>query len=157
MASGPVNRKVVAQNRKARHNYFIEDTVEAGIMLVGTEVKSLREGRANLGDAYAEPRDGNLYLVNAHISPYGAANRFNHDPLRPRALLLRRRELNKLTGLVNREGYTLVPLSIYFNERGIAKVDLGLARGRKQHDKREREKTRDWQREKARLLRHRHE
>lgn len=153
MASSGVGRRVVAQNRKARRNYFIEDTLEAGIALVGTEVKSLRDGKCSLNEAYAEQRGGELFLVNAHIGVYEAGNRNNHEPLRPRKLLLHKREIERMIGKVQREGYTLVPLSIYFNERGRAKVDLALARGRKQYDKREREKTRDWQRQKARLMR----
>ena len=153
MASGELTTKVVAQNRKARHDYFIEETLEAGMELVGTEVKSLRQGHASLGDAFAQERDGEMFLMNAHISAYTAANRFNHEPLRPRKLLLHKREIGRLAGLVQRQGYTVVPLKLYFNERGKAKVELGVARGRKQHDKREREKERSWQREKARLLR----
>ena len=153
MASGELTTKVVAQNRKARHDYFIEETLEAGMELVGTEVKSLRQGRASLGDAFAQEREGEMYLMNAHISAYTAANRFNHEPLRPRKLLLHKREIGRLAGLVQRQGYTVVPLKLYFNERGKAKVELGVARGRKQHDKREQDKERSWQREKARLLR----
>ena len=153
MASGDLSRKIVAQNRKARHNYFIEDTIEAGIILVGTEVKSLRAGRVNLGDSYAEERAGALYLINAHISAYEPARLANHEPLRRRKLLLHKREMAQLIGKVNRGGYTLVPLSLYFNERGIAKVELAVAKGRRQYDKRQRDKTRDWQREKARLMR----
>jgi len=146
-------QKLIAQNRKARHNYFIEDSLEAGLMLTGTEVKSLRHGRASIAEAYAAEQDGELYLVNAQIMPYEAANRFNHAPKRPRKLLLHRRELGRLIGRVRREGYTLVPLKLYFNERGIAKLELGLARGKRQVDKRATEKKRDWQREKARLMR----
>ncbi len=153
MADGDLKTRTVAQNRKARHNYIIEDTVEAGLALVGTEVKSLREGRASLGDAFAQEKAGEMYLVNAHISPYGPANRFNHEPMRPRKLLLHRREIARLAGLVQRQGYTLVPLKLYFNGRGRAKVELGIGRGRKLHDKRDRAKERDWQREKARVLR----
>jgi SsrA-binding protein len=153
MASSELTTKVVAQNRKARHDYFIEETLEAGMELVGTEVKSLRQGRASLGDAFAQEREGEMYLMNAHISAYTAANRFNHEPLRPRKLLLHKREIGRLAGLVQRQGYTVVPLKLYFNERGKAKVELGVARGRKQHDKRERDKERSWQREKARVLR----
>lgn len=153
MAGGDVNNKTVAQNRKARHDYFIEDSLEAGLVLVGTEVKSMRAGRASLGDSYAEARDGELFLLNANISRYPAANRQNHEPLRPRKLLMHRREIEKLSGLVQRQGYTLVPLKLYFNDRGRAKVEIGVARGRKQHDKREREKERSWQREKGRLMR----
>lgn len=155
MAREPLaaGRRVVAQNRKARHNYFIDETLEAGMILTGTEVKSLREGRANLGDAYAVERDGEVFLVNAHISEYRSGNRFNHAPMRPRKLLLRKREIRRLIGALQREGVTLVPLSIYFNERGIAKVQLGIARGKRQYDKRATAKERDWQRQKARLLR----
>ncbi len=154
MARGtPPVERIVAQNRKARHNYFIDETLEAGLVLTGTEVKSLREGRANIGDAYGTEKGGEIFLVNAHISEYGGGNRFNHEPLRTRKLLLRKRELGRLIGAVRRDGMTLVPLSIYFNERGIAKVQLGLARGKRQYDKRATIKERDWQRQKARLLR----
>ena len=143
----------VAQNRKARHNYFIEDTLEAGLMLLGSEVKSLREGRASIAEAFAVERDGELFLINANIPEYAAANRFNHAPKRPRKLLLRKREVERLQGRINREGMTVVPLSIYFNARGIAKCQLGVAKGKRQTDKRETIKKRDWQREQARLLR----
>ena len=148
----PDNR-IAAQNRKARHDFFIEDTVEAGIMLLGTEVKSLRQGRASIGEAFAVDRGGDLMLVNAYIPEYEAANRFNHEPRRPRKLLLHKRELAKLVDLVRRAGVTIVPLSIYFNARGIAKVLLGVAKGKRKVDKRETEKQRDWQRDKARLIR----
>lgn len=143
----------VAENRKARHDYFIDETIEAGLMLVGTEVKSLREGRANIAESHAAFDDGELFLRNAHISEYGGGNRFNHEPRRPRKLLLHKRELERLHGAVQRKGMTLVPLAIYFNDRGKAKLRLGLARGKKMHDKRASEKERDWKREKARLLR----
>lgn len=146
-------RRVVAQNRKARHNYFIDSTLEAGIMLVGTEVKSLRTGQASLNDAYAAEKDGELYLVNSHIPEYAAANRFNHEPRRQRKLLLNRRELDRVLGSIRRDGATAVPLSIYFNERGKAKVELGLAHGKKKHEKRESQKQREWNREKARVMR----
>ncbi|MDP6012726.1 MAG: SsrA-binding protein SmpB [Alphaproteobacteria bacterium] len=155
MAGSDVTHRAVAQNRKARHDYFIEDSLEAGLVLVGTEVKSMRAGRASLGDSYAEARDGEMFLLNANISRYPAANRQNHEPMRPRKLLLHRREIARLSGLVQRQGYTLVPLKLYFNDRGRAKVEIGIARGRKQHDKREREKERSWQREKGRLMRER--
>lgn len=145
--------RLVAQNRKARHNYFIEDSLEAGLMLMGTEVKSLRRGRASIVEAYAAEQNGELYLLNAQIPIYEAANRFNHEPKRPRKLLLHRREVDRLIGMVRRQGYTLVPLRLYFNERGIAKLELGLARGKQKIDKRETEKKRDWQRQKARLMR----
>ena len=147
--------RTVAQNRKARHNYLIEDTLEAGIVLTGTEVKALRQGRASIGESYAADQGGEIYLVNAHIPEYQAASRFNHEPRRPRKLLLHRREVNRLLGQIQREGYTLVPLSLYFNPRGIAKVKLGLAKGKRQVDKRETAKQRDWSRQKARLLRDR--
>jgi SsrA-binding protein len=145
--------RTVAQNRRARHDYAIEETIETGIVLAGSEVKALREGRGNLNDAYAGPADGELWLYNAYIPEYRAANRFNHETRRPRKLLLHRRQLERLAGLVQRQGATLVPLSVYFNERGIAKVQLGLAHGKKKADKREAEKAREWQRDKARLLR----
>ncbi len=147
-------RRPVAQNRKAFHDYAIEERIEAGLMLTGTEVKSLRDGRANLGDAYAGPMEGELWLFNVHIPEYKGGNRFNHEPRRPRKLLLHRREMSKLMGAIKREGYTLVPLSIYFNSRGIAKAEIGLARGKKSYDKRAAIKDRDWQRQKERLFRH---
>lgn len=149
-AAGP---RIAAQNRKARHDYFIQDTIEAGLMLLGPEVKSLRAGRASIGESFAAEQAGELWLFNAYIPEYEAANRFNHPPRRPRKLLLHRRERDRLIGSVQREGMTIVPLSIYFNERGIAKVQLGLARGKRKVDKRETEKARDWGREKARLMR----
>jgi SsrA-binding protein len=152
-AKAAAEGRIAAQNRKARHDYFIQDTVEAGIMLLGTEVKSLRQGRASIGEAFAVDKGGELVLVNAHIPEYAAANRFNHEPRRPRKLLLHKRELNKLVGAVQREGVTIVPLSIYFNPRGIAKVSLGIAKGKHKADKREDAKKRDWQRDKARLMR----
>lgn len=145
--------RTVALNRKARHNYFIDETLEAGIALTGTEVKSLREGRANIGESYATIDEGEIYLLNAHISEYRGGNRFNHEPTRPRKLLLHKREIRKLIGAVQREGVTLVPLSIYFNDRGRAKVKLGIARGKRQYDKRATERDRDWQRRRQRLLR----
>ncbi len=147
--------KSVAQNRRARHDYFIEETMEAGMLLQGSEVKSLRDGRASINESYAGPDRGEITLFNAHIPEYKPANRFNHEPKRPRRLLLRKRERDRLLGLVQREGVTLVPLSLYFNERGIAKLQIGVARGKKKADKRETEKQRDWQRQKARILRDR--
>jgi SsrA-binding protein len=147
--------KLAAQNRRARHDYFIEDTVEAGVMLLGTEVKSLRAGRASIAESFAAEQDGGLFLINANIPEYAAGNRFNHAPKRARKLLLHRRELDRLLGAVQRDGMTLVPLSIYFNARGIAKVQLGLAKGKRKGDKREAEKQRDWSRDRARLLRDR--
>lgn len=150
---GAVDRKLIAQNRKARHDYHIDETLEAGIALLGTEVKSMREGRANLVDAFAQERDGEILLFNVHISPYSAGGRFNHEPLRPRKLLLHRRQIEKLRGAVKRDGVTLIPLSLYFNARGRAKVELALGRGKKQYDKRVAEAERDWQRQKGRLIR----
>lgn len=145
--------KLIAENRKARYNYEIEDKVEAGLVLTGSEVKSLRSGKANIGEAYASDEGGTLYLINAHISEYKQAGRANHDPTRPRKLLLHKRELDRLRGAIQRQGMTVVPLKLYFNARGIAKAELGLAKGKQLHDKRETEKKRDWQRQKGRLLR----
>ena len=146
-------RKLVAENRKARFNYEISETFEAGLALQGTEVKSLRQGKANIGDAYAGPSGDELFLFNVYIPEYLEANRFNHETRRPRKLLLHRREINRLIGATQREGMTIVPLRLYFNPKGIAKVELGLARGKKLHDKRETEKKRDWERERGRLMR----
>jgi len=148
-------RKLIADNRKARFNYHIDDVFEAGIALEGTEVKSLRSGSANITDAYAGPDGDEIFLFNAYIPEYVQANRFNHETRRPRKLLLKRREINKLIGATQRAGQTLIPLKLFFNDRGLAKVELGLARGKKNYDKRETEKQRDWGREKARLLRER--
>jgi len=153
MAKEQTPVRAAAQNRKARHDYFIEETLEAGIVLMGTEVKSLRAGGASIAEAYAGPQDGEIFLFNAHIPEYKAAKHFGHEPKRPRKLLLKRREVGRLTGAVQRAGITMVPLSLYFNERGIAKVQLGLAKGKRKTDKRDTEKARDWQRDKARLLR----
>ena len=153
MAAKPDRGKLVAENRKARFNYEIGDTVEAGIALTGSEVKSLRTGRANIADSYASEEGGELYLINAHIAEYTQAGRANHSPTRPRKLLLHRKEIGKLAGAIQREGMTVVPLKLYFNQRGIAKVLLGLAKGKKLHDKRETEKRRDWDRQKGRLMR----
>jgi SsrA-binding protein len=142
-----------AVNRRARFNYEIGQTFEAGIQLTGTEIKSLREGKSNIADSFAGDKDGELYLYNAYIPEYLQANRFNHQPTRPRKLLLHKREINRLMGAVQRDGMTIVPLKIYFNDRGRAKVEIALARGKKLHDKRETSKQRDWDREKGRLLR----
>jgi SsrA-binding protein len=147
--------KIVAENRRARFEYFIETVYEAGIALTGTEVKSLRFGEGSIAEAYAEVRDGQVWLVNANVPEFSHGNRFNHEPKRPRKLLLHEREINKLHGAVAREGMTLVPLSVYFNGRGRAKVELALAKGKKAHDKRETIKERDWKREQGRLLRDR--
>lgn len=148
-------RRVVADNRAARYHYSIEDTFEAGIALTGTEVKSLRSGKATLGEAYAGPSGTDLMLFNVFIPEYLEANRFNHDTKRPRRLLLHRRQINKLIGATQRQGYTVVPLKIYFNEQGRAKVELGLGKGKQAHDKREATKERDWKRDQARLMRDR--
>lgn len=145
--------KIAAENRKARHEYSIQDTLEAGIMLEGTEVKSLRLGRAQLAEAYAGQKEGELYLFNAYIPEYQVKTAFTHEVRRPRKLLVHKKEMRKLVGAITREGMTLVPLTIFFNDRGIAKVSLGLAKGRKLHDKRAAEKERDWSREKSRLMR----
>jgi len=153
-AAEPQPGKIAAQNRRARHDYLIEETVEAGIILVGTEVKSLRTGQASIAEAFAREVDGELFLVNAHIPEYQQAHRLmQHEVKRPRKLLLHRREMSKLMGSIKREGVTIVPLSVYFNPRGVAKVQLGLAKGKRKSDKREADKARDWQREKARLMR----
>lgn len=144
--------RYVAQNRKARHDYLIEDTIEAGLMLAGSEVKSLRAGGVSINEAYAAERGGELFLMNANIPVYAAA-RINHEPRRARKLLLHKKELNRLTGAVTREGMTLVPLGLYFNERGIAKLSIGLAKGKRKADKRAAEKERDWKRDKARIMR----
>jgi SsrA-binding protein len=145
--------KVVAENRKARFNYAVEDTVEAGIALTGTEVKSIRNGKTTIAESYADPKDGEIWLINANIPEYLQANRFNHEPKRPRKLLLHRKQINKLMGAVERQGMTLVPLKMYFNERGRVKLQLALAKGKQLHDKRASEKSRDWSREKGRILR----
>lgn len=148
-------KKIVAENRRARFDYHIEDTYEAGIALTGTEVKSLRGGQGSIAESYAEIRDGQVFLVNANIPEFSHGNRFNHEPKRPRKLLLHAREVEKLFGAVERKGMTLVPLSVYFNSRGRAKVELALAKGKQTHDKRASIKERDWKRDKARLLRDR--
>jgi SsrA-binding protein len=156
MAQRDQNRyRLAADNRKARFNYEIGQTFEAGIALTGTEVKSLRGGKATIGESYAGEMGGEMYLFNAYIPEYLEANRFNHETRRPRKLLLHKREVNKLIGAVQREGMTVVPLKVYFNDRGRAKVEIALARGKKLHDKRETERARDWQREQGRLLRQR--
>ncbi len=150
----PSESKTVAQNRKARFNYFIEDTLEAGIVLTGTEVKSLRAGQASINESYADVKGNELFLLNAYIPEYIKAHiQLQHEVRRPRKLLLHKREADKLIGAVQRKGTTIVPLAIFFNKRGIAKVSLGIASGKKQHDKRETEKKRDWQREKNRIMR----
>ena len=146
-------RRIVADNRKARHAYAIESTLETGIVLTGSEVKALRTGKATIGESYAQAKNGEILLVNAYIPEYTMANRFNHEPRRVRKLLVHRTEARKLSAAVQREGMTLIPLRLYFNPKGIAKLELGVARGKKLHDKRQTEKARDWARAKARLLR----
>jgi SsrA-binding protein len=148
-------RKIIAENRKARYEYEIIDVFEAGIMLGGSEVKSLRRGASNIAESYASEHHGELFIINAYIPGYAQANRFNHEERRPRKLLMHKREINKLIGAVRREGMTLVPLKLYFNDQGRAKLELALAKGKKLHDKRQAEKTRDWGRQKARLMRDR--
>ena len=145
--------KPIAENRRARYDYFIEETVEAGLMLTGTEVKSLRVGRANIAESYASVEGKQIKLINADIPPYGHANRFNHEPRRHRTLLLHRKQIDKLTGAVQREGRTLIPLRLYWDDKGRAKLELALAKGKKAHDKRATEAARDWSREKGRLMR----
>ena len=147
--------KTVAENRRARYEYAFEDVYDAGIVLVGTEVKALRFGEGSIAESYAEVKDGEVWLVNANIPEFSHGNRHNHEPKRPRKLLLTEREITKLHGAVARQGMTLVPLSVYFNNRGRAKVELALAKGRKLHDKRAHEKEKDWKREQGRLLRER--
>ncbi len=153
MAAPELPKKTVAENRRARFDYFLEDTLEAGIALTGTEVKSLRNGRANIAESYASVEGREIVLINADIPPYGQGNRFNHEPRRPRKLLLHRRQIDKLIAAVQREGRTIVPTRLYFNEKGRAKLELALAKGKKAHDKREATAERDWQRDKARLMR----
>ena len=155
-AKQPDNFKIAADNRKARFHYEIGETFEAGLMLTGTEVKSLRTGKATIAESYVTvDRSGEVFLINANIPEYLQANRFNHEPKRPRKLLLHKRQISRLIGAVERDGMTLIPLKLYFNEQGRAKLQLALAKGKKLHDKRETEKKRDWSREKGRLLRQR--
>jgi SsrA-binding protein len=149
--------RFAAQNRRARHDYLIEDTLEAGLVLRGTEVKVLRTGQASIAEAYADEEGGELFLVNANIPEYRAAAHFGHQPRRKRKLLLHKKQVNRLLGAIRRDGVTVVPLSIYFNERGRAKVELGLARGKRKADKRQAERERDWQKSRARILRARNE
>ncbi len=156
MAKKPdLDRTVVAQNRKARFDYFIEETFEAGLQLTGTEVKSLRGGRSTIAESYVTEQGGEAWLVNANIPLYAAGNRNNHEPKRPRKLLLHKAQISKLIGAIQREGRTVVPLQVYFNERGRAKIEIALAKGKQAHDKRQTIKDRDWQRQRSRLLSHR--
>lgn len=145
--------KMIADNRKARHNYFIDEVFEAGIVLTGTEVKSLREGQANIAESYASDEGGELWLINSNIPVYARGNRFNHEPRRARKLLLKKRQVNTLLEAVQRKGMTIVPLKLYFNEHGKVKIEVGMARGKKLHDKRQTDKDRSWNRDKARLMR----
>ena len=149
------DRKIVSENRRARFDYYIEDVIEVGLVLKGTEVKALREGKATIAESYASPEADGIYLINATIPVYSAGNRENHEPKRPRKLLLRAREIERLKQAVERKGYTLAPLRLYFNARGIAKLELGLALGKKAPDKRDTQKERDWSRQKQRLMRDR--
>lgn len=149
-------RKMIAENRKARHEYHIEEVFEAGLVLTGSEVKSLRNGKANIAESYASVEDDEIVLINSTIEPYQQAGNFdNHQPRRHRKMLLHSKQIAKLIGAVQRQGMTLIPLKLYFNERGIAKLEIGLAKGKKLHDKRQTEKDRDWNRQKARLLKER--
>ncbi len=154
MASTPPSeQKLIAENRRARYDYFLEESLEAGLMLTGSEVKSLRLGRANIAESYASVENGGVFLVNAYIPEYAPANRFNHEPRRPRKLLLHRKEIGKLAGAIQKEGRTIIPTRLYWDAKGRAKLELSVAKGKKAHDKREAEAARDWQRDKARLMR----
>jgi SsrA-binding protein len=150
-----LDRTVVAQNRKARFDYFIEETFEAGLQLTGTEVKSLRGGRSTIAESYVTEQGGEAWLVNANIPLYASGNRYNHEPKRPRKLLLHKAQISKLIGAIQREGRTVVPLQVYFNGQGRAKIEIALAKGKQAHDKRQTIKDRDWQRQRSRLLSHR--
>jgi SsrA-binding protein len=145
-------RKIVVQNKKARFEYFIEETLEAGIVLTGTEIKSVRLGQCSIDEAFASDKNGELYLLNSYIAEYKSAHQFNHEPRRPRKLLLHKKEMNRLMGAIQRQGITVVPLSFYFNSKGILKVELGISKGKKQHDKRATQKERDWNRDKQRVM-----
>ena len=147
--------KLIAENRRARFDYFLEDKLEAGLTLRGTEVKALREGRANIAESYVGVEGRDLALINAHIPEYGPANRFNHEPRRQRKLLLHRKQIDKLIGAAQRDGQTLVPTKLYFNDKGLVKLEVAVARGKKAHDKRATESERDWKREQGRLMRDR--
>ena len=142
----------IAENRKSRYNFEIKEKIQAGIILTGTEVKSLRLGKASISESYASDTDGKLFLINSNIPMYEAANNFNHEPTRQRELLVSKKERNKLLGLIKKEGVTLVPLSLYFNNKGFAKIDIGIAKGKKKQDKRESIKLRDWNRQKSRIM-----
>jgi len=152
MADAPA-KKLIAENRRARFDYFLEDNIEAGLVLTGTEVKALREGRANIAESYASAEGRDIVLINAYIPEYGPANRFNHEPRRHRRLLLHRRQIDRLIVAVQREGRTIVPIRLYWDDKGRAKLEIALAKGKKLHDKRQTEADRDWSRDKARLMR----
>ena len=153
-AKAPITKaKVIAENRRARFDYFLEDNLEAGIMLLGTEIKALRMGRANIAESYAAVEGREIVLINADIPPYAQANRFNHEPRRPRKLLLHRKQIDRLIGAVQKDGQTIIPLKLYLNDDGKAKLEIALAKGKKLHDKREASADRDWARDKARLMR----
>ena len=151
----PLHQKLIAENRRARFDYFLEETFEAGLALTGTEVKALRMGRANIAESYAGAEGREIMLINANIPEYGPANRFNHEPKRPRKLLLHRRQIDKMLGAIQREGRTLIPTRLYFNEKGMVKLELALAKGKNLHDKRDTVADRDWKREQGRLMRDR--
>ena len=153
MASEKPKTKVLAENRRARFDYFLEDFVEAGIQLLGTEIKALRDGRANIAESYVSPEGRDLVLINADIPPYKQTNRFNHEPRRPRRLLLHRKQIDRMIGAVQRDGQTIIPVRLYLNEAGKAKIEIAMAKGKKLHDKRQASADRDWQRDKARLMR----
>ena len=155
MAAAQPKSKTIAENRRARFDYFLEDNTEAGLVLTGTEIKALRDGRANIAESYAAVEGREIVLINADIPPYKQANRFNHEPRRPRKLLLHRKQIDRLIGAVQRDGQTIIPLRLYLNEDGKAKLEIALAKGKKLHDKREASAERDWQRDKARLLKER--
>lgn len=152
METLPALRKVIAKNNKAKFNYFIEETYEAGIMLVGSEVKSMREGKISIIDAFVQEVDGELFLVKSMINPIANSKIFNHEPERPRKLLMHKKEIKRLMGKIKTKGYTLIALSVYFNDKNKIKVELGLGYGKKLHDKRETEKNRDWEREKSKAM-----
>jgi len=151
----PLKQKLIAENRRARFDYFLDQTFEAGLALTGTEVKALRQGRANIAESYAATEGREIILINAYIPEYGPANRFNHEPRRHRKLLLHRKEIDRLLAAIQREGRTLIPTRLYFNDKGRVKLELALAKGKKLHDKRETEADRDWKREQGRLMRDR--
>ena len=155
MAAEKPTTKLIAENRRARFDYFLEDNIEAGIQLLGTEIKALRDGRANIAESYVSPEGREVVLINADIPPYKQANRFNHEPRRPRKLLLHRKQIDRLIGAVQRDGQTIIPLRLYLNEDGKAKLEIALAKGKKLHDKRQATADRDWARDKARLMKER--